>query len=341
MYDIISIGDAGLDTFVILKDATVNCVLNKASCQFCINYADKIPVDSWQQTIGGNAANNAVASNRLGLRAAIWTIIGPDSSGVLIKKTMKAEKVAVNFIELDKKHPTNQSLVMNFQGERTILVHHNKRSYKLPKLPASSWVYLTSMGSGSEKIFPALLNYLNEGRVSNDGTRHDSAESNKIKLAFNPGTFQMKLGINILRPVLAQTTALFVNLEEAGRILGTPEEKDMHKLTRNLAALGPKIIVITNGPEGAHAWDGNGCYFMPILKEAPVVERTGAGDAFASAFVAALLYNHGISEALRWGTFNSASVIGKVGPEAGLLRLREMKRQLANHKTLIAQACAK
>ncbi len=324
MYDIISIGDAGLDTFVILEDATVNCVLNKANCQFCINYADKIPVEGWKQTIGGNAANNAVASSRLGLRAAIWTIIGSDSSGALIKKTMKAEKVAANFIELDKKHPTNQSLVINFQGERTILVHHNKRLYKLPKLPASSWVYLTSMNSGAEKIFPALLNYL---------------KKNKIKLAFNPGTFQMKLGIDVLRPVLAQTTVIFVNLEEAGRILGTPEEKDMHKLSKNLAALGPKIVVITNGAKGAHAWDANGCYFMPILKNAPVVEMTGAGDAFAGGFVAALLYNHSINEALRWGTFNSASVIGKIGPEAGLLRLRQMKRQLANHKTLIAQAC--
>ena len=324
MHDIISIGDASLDTFMIIEDATVNCSLNKANCQFCINYADKIPVQGWQQTIGGNAANNAVASSRLGLSAAIWTIIGPDSSGVLIKKTLQAEKVAVNFVELDKKQPTNQSSVINFQGERTILVHHNKRSYKLPKLPASTWVYLTSMNSGSEKIFPALLNYL---------------KNNKVNLAFNPGTFQMKLGMDVLRPVLAQTTAIFLNLEEAGRILGMPEEKDMHILSKNLAALGPKIVVITNGAKGAHAWDANGCYFMPILKEAPLVEMTGAGDSFASAFVAALLYNRGIVEALRWGTFNSAFVIGKVGPEAGLLRLREMKRQLIKHKTLIAQAC--
>lgn len=324
MYDVISIGDAGLDTFVILEDAMVNCTLDKVNCQFCMNYADKIPAEGWQQTIGGNAANNAVALSRLGLHAAIWTIIGHDSFGALIKKTMQAEKVDASFIELDKKQPTNQSLVINFQGERTILVHHNPRSYKLPALPASSWVYLTSMNSGSEKIFPALLSYL---------------KKNKTKLAFNPGTFQIKSGINVLRPVLAQTTAIFVNLEEAGRILGTPEEKEVHKLTKNLAALGPKIIVITNGSEGAHAWDGKRCYLMPILKEAPVVERTGAGDAFAGGFMAALRYSYGIDEALRWGTLNSASVIGKVGPEAGLLTLREMKQQLKNHKTLIAKAC--
>lgn len=338
MYDMISIGDAGIDTFVILEDAMVNCTLNKANCQFCMNYADKIPVEGWQQTVGGNAANNAVALSRLGLRAAIWTIIGHDNSGALIKKTMKAEKVDASFIELDKKQPTNQSIVINFQGERTILVHHNPREYKLPALPASSWVYLTSMNSGSEKIFPALLNYLKNTPPFIPPLKGEG-QGVGFKLAFNPGTFQMKLGINVLRPVLAQTAAIFVNVEEAGRILGMPEEKDIHKLTKNLAALGPKIVVITNGRQGAHAWAGGRCYFMPILKDAPVVEMTGAGDAFAGGFIAALQYNHGIDEALRWGAFNSASVIGKVGPEAGLLKLREMKRQLAKYKTLIAKAC--
>jgi sugar/nucleoside kinase (ribokinase family) len=194
------------------------------------------------------------------------------------------------------------------------------------------------MNSGSEKIYPALLNYLKNTPPSIPPLKGEG-QGVGFKLAFNPGPFQIKSGINVLRPVLAQTTAIFVNVEEAGSVLGTPEEKDVHKLTKNLAALGPKIIVITNGREGAHAWDGKRCYFMPILKEAPVVEMTGAGDAFASAFVAALQRNQGIDEALRWGTFNSASVIGKVGPEAGLLKLREMKRQLANYKTLVAQAC--
>lgn len=324
MLDIISIGDAGLDTFVTLHEATVNCSLNKDNCLFCINYADKIPIDGWEQTVGGNAANNATASSRLGLRAAIWTITGVDNIGVLIKKTMKAEKVAVNFIQSDKKQLTNQSIVINFQGERTILVHHNQRAYKLPKLPAARWIYFTSMGAGSETVFSDLLLYL---------------KKSKTKLAFNPGTFQLKLGMNILKPVLAQTYALFVNREEAGRLLETPAEKDFHILTKNLARLGPKLVVITDGPAGAHAWDGQQCYFMPILKSAPVVERTGAGDSFASAFVSALQHGQGIDEALRWGTLNSASVIGQVGPQAGLLKLSLMKKQLVKYKSLQPKLC--
>ncbi len=324
MLDIISLGDATLDTFAGLNEATVNCSINKDNCQFCFNYADKIPLVNWQTAIGGNAANNAAASARLGLKAALWTIVGNDRTGEDVKAVMRREKVITKLIETDRKAPTNQSFIINFQGERTILIHHNDRRYALPKLPASRWLYLTSMGLGSEKVFPGVLAY---------------GKKSKAKIAFNPGTFQMKLGLEILKPVLAQTDALFVNVEEAARILGLGAAKDIHTLTKGLSALGPKIIVITNGPAGAHAWDGARCYFMPILESAPVVERTGAGDSFASAFVAALRYGHSIDEALRWGTLNSASVIGQIGPQAGLLTLAKMRKSLSNHKNLQPQLC--
>lgn len=324
MLDIISLGDATLDTFVGLNEAMVNCSINKDSCQFCFNYADKIPVTSWQATIGGNAANNAVAMSRLGLAAALWTIVGEDTVGQQIKATMRSEKVSPSLIQADKKSPSNQSFIINFQGERTILIHHNHRRYILPKLPKSAWLYLTSMGEGSEKIFPALAQHI---------------KKTKVKLAFNPGTFQLKLGGRGLKIMLELTEALFLNVEEAARLLAVPAERDIHVLTQGLLALGPKIVIITDGPKGAHAGDGVKCWKMPIQDQALVVERTGAGDAFASGFLSALLHGEMAAEALRWGTLNSASVIGQVGPQAGLLPLAAMKKQLKIYKQLSAEAC--
>lgn len=324
MLDIISLGDATLDTFVGLNEAMVNCSINKDSCQFCFNYADKIPVTSWQTTIGGNAANNAVAMSRLGLSAALWTIVGQDTVGNEIKATMRNEKVSPSLIQTDKKAPSNQSFIINFQGERTILIHHNKRRYILPKLPKSAWLYLTSMGEGSEKVFPALAKHIKKA---------------KTKLAFNPGTFQLKLGGRGLKSMLELTDVLFLNVEEAARVLGKGAERDLHILTKGLLALGPKIVVITDGPNGAHATDGKKCWFMPIQAKALVVERTGAGDSFASGFLSALLHGQSVDEALRWGTLNAASVIGQVGPQAGLLPLAVIKKQLKAYKQLSAQAC--
>lgn len=324
MYDIISLGDATLDTFVQLEEATVNCMINRAACQFCFNYADKIPLQSWQTAVGGNAANNAVGVSRLGKRAAIWTILGQDPAGDEVFATLRRERVAAAFVKRDRTAPTNQAFVINFQGERTILVHHNPRRYVLPPLLAGRWLYLTSMGEGSEKIFPSLLKYL---------------KNNQVKLAFNPGTFQLKLGAQGLKVVLGRTDTLFLNVEEGARLLNRPAEREAHVITQGLQKLGAKIVVLTNGPVGAHAALANDCWQMPIRQDAPVVERTGAGDSFASGFLAAILHGETVPEALRWGTLNAASVIGKIGPQAGLLTLREMKNQLAKYKTLAAQAC--
>jgi len=58
------------------------------------------------------------------------------------------------------------------------------------------------------------------------------------------------------------------------------------------------------------------------------VERTGCGDAFATAFVAALHCDKSVEEAMRWGTANSASVLGFVGPQKGLLKHDEMMKFL-------------
>jgi ribokinase len=59
-----------------------------------------------------------------------------------------------------------------------------------------------------------------------------------------------------------------------------------------------------------------------------LVEATGAGDAFATGFIAALFHGYPAAEAMRWGSANSASVVTKIGPQDGLLRVMEMKKML-------------
>ena len=52
----------------------------------------------------------------------------------------------------------------------------------------------------------------------------------------------------------------------------------------------------------------------------PPKERTGAGDAFASTFVAALAIGKSIDEALSWAPINSMNVVQHIGAQAGLLK---------------------
>ena len=318
-FDIISIGDATLDVFVSLEEASVLCNLEKTLCQLCLSYADKIPVEKVQRIIGGNAANNAVGSARLGLKAAFYSVVGNDETGKQVMNTMKKEKVSCDYVQIDKKQETNYSVVLNFKAERTILVYHLDRTYKLPKFKPTKWFYLTSMGKNHMDFHMELL-----AHVKKTGAQ----------LGFNPGTHQLKQGLEKLKPLLAVTHVLFVNKEEAQRLVGQIQE--MKALLTAMRAVGPRVVVITDGEKGSYAYDGVK-YWKCAITDTPVVERTGAGDSFATAFIAALTHGKDIPEALRWGTMNSASVITKVGPQAGLLTKSQMASWLKKFPKIQAQ----
>jgi 2-dehydro-3-deoxygluconokinase len=152
----------------------------------------------------------------------------------------------------------------------------------------------------------------------------------EVKLAFQPGTFQMQAGVERLKRIYARTEVLILNREEAAFVSGG-DKHNLHDLFNRLHHLGPKIVVITDGPDGAYASDGHDRFSMPLYPDpAPPYERTGAGDAFASTFVAALIKGNTIEGALQWAPINSMSVVQKVGAQAGLLSEKELEEYLRN-----------
>ena len=319
MLDIITFGDATLDVFLQLneEDADVKCQMKDQSCQLCFDYADKIPVESVVKVPGaGNASNNAVGSARLGMKAAIVSILGKDVVGKTISDHWKSEGVSTKYVRFDEKRGTNYSTVINYRGERTILVFHEKRDYRFPKeLPKAKWVYYTSLGKGSQVMHKSLLAYV---------------KRSKTRFCFQPGTFQLKLGASELHPLIAASYITVMNKEEAQRIAGD-ETKTIAVLLKRLKAMGCAIAVITDGPKGSYTYDGKDFLQLGIF-DVPVIERTGCGDAFATAFMAGLHHGETIAEAMRWGTANSASVISYIGPQKGLLKTRGMRRMLDRFK---------
>src|SRR3989338_5670883 len=145
MFDLISLGDATIDNFVFIHDAEVKCNINKSDCMLCIEYGDKIAVDKLVHLVAGNAANNAVGGSRLKIKTAIFVNIGEDNSGKQIKDKLKTEGVDTRYVIENKGMESNLSTVINFQGERTILVYHQSWKYRLPDLEKSKWVYYTSV----------------------------------------------------------------------------------------------------------------------------------------------------------------------------------------------------
>src|SRR3990167_10211854 len=80
-YDLITVGDSTIDTFIKIHDASVECDINHEECKICLRYGSKIPVDAIAQTVAGNAANVTLGCSSLGLKCAIYTNLGGAEHG--------------------------------------------------------------------------------------------------------------------------------------------------------------------------------------------------------------------------------------------------------------------
>jgi sugar/nucleoside kinase (ribokinase family) len=314
MLDIISIGDATIDTFLFIHDIEIKMIDGKKKA--LINWADKLPVDEFYRTVAGNAANNAVGSSRLGMKTAFYTVLAHDVGGREITHKMSKEGVSTRYIVIDERHGTNASTVISYKGERTILVYHEHRHYKLPDFVPSHWIYLTSMANGFEKIYKELAKYIDKYHV---------------KLGYNPGTFQLRAGLEKNKIILQRTEVLSLNVEEAQSWVGDCG-RDPEELCKKLIALGPKSVILTDGRKGAYSYSAEGFYYIAEYP-GPRIEATGAGDGFTTGYIAALFYGKTHQEALRWGPINAGHVVLKVGPQEGLLTYKEMQGLLKKMKT--------
>lgn len=308
-YDFVAIGDIVTDAFIRLKDAQVHCNLDKENCELCVRFGDKVPFEDVTVVKAvGNSPNAAVSAARLGVSSALIATVGADQNGKDCLDYLEKEHVGTEYMKMNTDYPTNYHYVLWYDVERTILVKHAPFPYSLPvDMPAPKWIYLSSMGENSVEYHHEIARYL---------TAHP-----ETKLAFQPGTFQMKLGVEALKDIYAETDVFFCNVEEAQKILNMPgHENHEHKveLMKGLMALGPKLICMTDGFNGAYTYDGTDAYFIGVYPHTPV-ERTGAGDAFSSTFTVALLLGMSPDQALTWAPINSMSVVQKIGAQEGLL----------------------
>lgn len=313
--DLVTVGDASLDAFIFPSETETVCTIDKKECLVCFNYGDKIPVTSLAFSIGGNAANNAVGAKRLGLSVALVTTLGDDITGKQIHEVLQNEGINLNYTNVTQGGASNYSSILNYAGERTIFSYHSPKNYHFPEnLPVSKWVYLTSVGDGYETFYADALGWL--------------SQHSDTKLAFNPGSKQLRGDMNILKGVLKKTHLLYVNREEAQKIAEFGDSAGKEKeLLHAVSLLGPQIVVITDGPNGAFVFNGQSYFYAPVYPQ-EAISRTGAGDAFGSGCLSGLIKGKTLEEALLWGAINSASVISKVGAQTGLLHAEEMQQWL-------------
>ncbi len=313
--DVLSVGDVVTDAFIKLLDNEEKVIHEKNGDQFlAIPFGTKIPFDHAQVIAGvGNAANAAVAFARLGLKSGMVANVGGDQYGRDMIMALDKGKVDTRFVHINPGKISNYHYVLWYKEERTILIKHEEYKYHWPhprphEVPR--WIYFSSISKNAMEFHDHLADWLDRNP--------------NVKLAFQPGTFQMEAGVHRLKRIYEHAEVLLLNREEAANVTGG-DHGNVHELLQKMHNLGAKIAVLTDGPKGAYASDGVNCFKMPSYPDpAPPFERTGAGDAFSSTFVAALMHGSNIEGALQWAPINSMSVVQKVGAQGGLLAQSEL-----------------
>lgn len=314
---ILAIGDIFTDAFIKLREDKARIDTDPdGSKRLSLPFGSKPPYDSVEivQAVGPSP-NAAVSFSRLGLRSGLMAFLGDDQPGKDSIKYLYDQHIDTSTVMVQPDMKSNYYYVLRYGADRTILVKNENYNY-LWAAPdqVPDWVYLSLLSESSWQLHEDLLTYLD---LYPD-----------TKLAFQPGTFHFEWGVEKLARVYARSYIVVMNREEAVDVTGESYDS-LKQLADALHALGPKIVVITDGPNGSYAsYDGKLVLIPNYPDPAPPLDRTGAGDAFASTIVAALALGESIETALTWAPINSMSVVQKLGAQAGLLKRDDIDHYL-------------
>jgi ribokinase len=284
---------------------------------------DKIPIQISKQVMGGNGMNVSIGLSRLQTPTSFYTYLGNDSYAYEIESFLKKEEVNV-YAEKDSE-TSDLSFILDIKDDRIIFSHHPIRNhgFSSPSEEKFDVIFLSSIGESWENAYEKVINY---------------AAYSQTPIAFSPGSRQLSNLNDIFFTALHASQYILVNKDEACDILEKfgSEHSDIQSILRGLHQLGPKIISITDGGKGAYAYDGENSYHIPSLPKEEHSEKTGAGDAYASGFLAALSHKQPVTEAMRWGSFNASMVMKEIGAQEGLLTKDALLQLLEKHGTFKA-----
>jgi ribokinase len=330
MLDIITFGSATWDVFLQLE--SFEAIKNKKFISgqgICFNLGSKIGIKEIKFNSGGGGTNTAATFSRQGLKTAYCGAVGDDISGGTIIKELRELGVDVGFACRKREKPTNYSVILNSgeERDRTILVYRGASELLCDKdIPweklkevTPKWFYLAPLSGRPAELTEKIVNF---------------AKKNKIRIAFNPGNSQLTMPAKTLKRVLSKVDVLFLNQEEASLLTEVPYKKEK-EIFKKIDEICPGIAVMTKGPQGACVSDGQYIYQArpPKIK---VLDRTGAGDSFASGFISGLIKKNNIEAAIQLAIANANSCLRKIGAKNGLLEKGEKFTKVKVEKYLVS-----
>ena len=300
---ILCIGKATQDVF--LRDDEFDPHIEGRVAYTHLPLGAKLDISEAIFATGGNATNVATTFSRQGLHARyLWVLGDEDPASLAVMRELDHEGVDTSLVLTSSAMRASYStILLSPSGERTILNFQGKVPHvkditpQLKALEDVDWVYPTALGS---------LEMLSH--IIHEATKHD------VKVMLNPAGSELAEPAK-LKGVLSDIEVLCLNKEEMQLLV---EGDDIESLVRHGLNYCP-VVIVSDGPNGVCASDGKTIVKAGMYEDVPVLDRTGAGDAFASGFLSQWATGKSLEESIIFASANSTSVVGKIGAKPGIL----------------------
>ncbi|MDH5815393.1 MAG: carbohydrate kinase family protein [Candidatus Nezhaarchaeota archaeon] len=266
---------------------------------------------------GGIVGNFLVACSKLGLRCGVIGIIGMDCYGKMIVDCFSKHGIDTSMLVIDPKGSSAKVVcIVDRKGERTFIVDPGVQARV--KMPEKAREYVSKCKVFHTDCLDVRLAsiLLREAKQSNVMTSVDIG-------ALAEHAFQ-RVKNTWINDVLMFCDVAFISEDNARRMF--PGLSDAEVL-KSVLARGVKIAVMTLGERGCIVASSEGLIEVSAFK-VNAVDTTGAGDAFEAGFIYAMLEGLDIRSAAIFGSAVAAIKCTKLGAQAGLPTLDEVKRFL-------------
>ncbi len=302
---IVTIGKATQDVFLKSSKA-FEPQKHKGVLYEQLPLGQKLDLDEVIFTTGGNVTNAAVTFARQGLHSKYIWALGVDVSSQAILQELDSDGVDTSGVVQHQSYRASYStILLSNSGERTILNYHGTdlesdgSVLDLNILASADWVYLSALGNIDllEVIITKCAEY-------------------GVKVMLNPASSELK-EMAKLKSLLEDVTVLAVNKEEAQQIV---EGQTIEELARHATHYCP-VTIVSDGPHGSVTTNGKTVVTAGMYEDVPVIDRTGAGDAFGSGFLSQFAQGESLKDSIIFASANSTSVVGQIGAKPGILRV--------------------
>jgi len=298
MVKVICIGSSSQDIFFPTKEGTKletpDDLTSKKKLAF--ELGSKYHINDRFETLGGTAVNQAAGLAKLGVAVACYTVLGNDMTGQWIRERIEKTGINSSLITFrDSLSGLSAIIVDEESGERIIFSNqeaNEKMEIHPEKFSDAEWISVSDPSGNWQEVMDQVL---------------EIVKQNNSKLAFNPRGKNIQENPQKVFELAGKCEIFFVNKDEAIEIISALDKKENldseEYLLKELKNSGAKVVVITDGERGAWADDGKGVQHVGAIK-IKAVDSTGAGDAFASGFLAGHIKEKSIKECLISGVVN-------------------------------------